>query len=369
MEECSWKMFRGNAMRTGISSSSLSRRPSLRWIIEFGPMVASPIYDNSIIYAATITGRIFATNVYQKQVKWHSNIGSPIVSSPLLHDGLLISATFDSWIKETAFLGKNLVFGLDTNTGDQVWSIEINGDIFSSPCVAKDMIIIGSMNKNLLAIDSSSGNLKWTFDALGEIWSSPSFNGDAIFVGCDDGFLYSLDLDGRLKWKTRLNGKIRSSSPCLSEDNLIFIGTHNGSIYCLDQFDGVIRWNKQLTKPVLSSAALLKDRVFFASSDKKVYCLDCKTGTKAWEFETSDRIWSSPAIAENDMVLFLGSLDSHIYGLDILTGNQTWKFPTMNIIDSSPCIACNMLFVSGRDGILYVFSPEKDVNMSDKVMS
>jgi len=114
---------------------------------------------------------------------------------------------------------------------------------------------------------------------------------------------------------------------------LIFIGTHNGSIYCLNQSDGVIRWDKQLTKPVLSSAAVLKDKVFLGSSDKKVYCFECNTGTKAWEFETSDRIWSSPTIAENDMVLFLGSLDSHIYGLDILTGNQTWKFPTMNIID------------------------------------
>jgi outer membrane protein assembly factor BamB len=114
---------------------------------------------------------------------------------------------------------------------------------------------------------------------------------------------------------------------------------------------------------------VLKDRVILASSDKKVYCFDCNTGTKEWEFETGDRMWSSPAIAENDMVLFFGSLDSHIYGLDILTGNQTWKFPTMNIIDSSPCIACNMLFVSGRDGILYVFSSEKDVNISDKVMS
>jgi outer membrane protein assembly factor BamB len=117
----------------------------------------------------------------------------------------------------------------------------------------------------------------------------------------------------------------------------------------------VIRWNKQLTKPVLSSAAVLKDKVFLGSSDKKVYSFDCDTGSKAWEFETGDRIWSSPAITENDMVLFFGSLDSHIYGLDINSGNQTWKFPTMDIIDSSPCIACNMLFFGGRDGILYVF--------------
>ena len=62
-------MFRGNAKRTGVSSSNLSKRPSLQWIIEFGPMVASPIYDNSIVYAATITGRIFAANVFSETSK------------------------------------------------------------------------------------------------------------------------------------------------------------------------------------------------------------------------------------------------------------------------------------------------------------
>jgi outer membrane protein assembly factor BamB len=310
-------------MRTGLSSSNLPRRPSLSQIIEFGPMVASPIYDNDIIYVATITGRIFAANITQKEVKWHSNITSPIVSSPLFHEGMLISATFDSWIKDTVFLGKNLVFALDTNSGDQLWSLEIDGDVFSSPCVAKDTIIIGATNKNLLAINSISGNPIWTFETLGEIWSSPSFNGDSLFVGSDDGFLYCLNLDGKLNWKTKLNGKIRSSSPCLSEDNLIFIGTQNGSVYCLDQSEGVVRWDKQLTKPVLSSAALLKDKVYFGSSDNKIYCFDCDTGSKVWEFETSDRIWSSPAIAKKDMVLFFGSLDSHItegdYTIDTMT--------------------------------------------------
>jgi hypothetical protein len=38
----------------------------------------------------------------------------------------------------------------------------------------------------------------------------------------------------------------------------------------------------------------------------------------------------------------------------------------MNIIDPFPCIADNMLFVSGRDGILSVFGSEKDGIMRDK---
>lgn len=357
--ESSWKMFRGNVMRTGVSSSKLSRKPYLQWVMELGPLVASPVVDNGILYAATITGRIFAVHTYLGQIKWHWNVGSPIVSSPLLQEDLLISASFDSWIKEAGFVGKNQIFALNVNTGKPVWSFDAKGDIFSSPCSAHDLIIIGSMNQSLLALDIQ-GNFRWRFKTQGQIWSSPSFNGDNVFVGSDDGFLYCLDLDGKLHWRTKLNGKIRSSSPCLSEDKtMVFVGTHNGAMYCLNQFDGKIRWHKHITRPVLSSAALLKDRVYFASSDNKIYCFDCNSGSRIWEFGTNDRIWSSPALSEHDGVLFFGSLDSHIYGVDIRTGIQTWKFPTMNMLDSSPCIASNMLFMGGRDGLLYAFGTQK----------
>jgi outer membrane protein assembly factor BamB len=354
-------MFRGNPMRTGISRSSLARKPSLQWLIDLGPIVGSPVFDNSILYVPTVTGRIFALNVYKRRINYHISIGSPIISSPLLHQDILIAATFDSWINQTIVLGKNLVFALDTRTGNKIWNFEINGDVFSSPCVVGDMIVVGSLDRRIYAIDMK-GNLRWTFETQGEIWSSPSFNGDKIFVGSDDGFLYCLDLDGSLQWKTQLNAKIRSSSPCLSSDGLIFIGTHAGGMYCLHQHDGLIKWNKQISKPILASCAVLKDRVFFASSDKKIYCLYCNNGSRLWEFETGDRIWSSPVIIENNEVMFFGCLDSHIYGLDSSNGNQLWKFPTMNIIDSSPCIASNMLFIGSRDGLLYVFGLQTPVS-------
>ena len=188
-EEHSWKMFRGNAMRTGTSTSGLSRTPSLQWVTELGSMVASPIFDNNVLYAATITGRIFAINGNGGQKKWYSKIGSPIISSPLIQGDLLIAATFDSWLK-VSNLGKNLVIALKTSTGNQEWNFQIDGDIFSSPCIAQDLIIVGSMNKTVSAIDFK-GHLRWVFETQGEIWSSPSFNGQQIFVGSDDGFLYS----------------------------------------------------------------------------------------------------------------------------------------------------------------------------------
>ena len=116
-------MFRGSSMRTGASASNIPRKPSLLWLTEVGPSVSSPIFGDGTIYVSTITGRIFALNPYEKQIKWHLNVGSPLVSSPLLHNSILVAATYDSWIKDASFTGKNFVLGMNIDDGKQIWGI------------------------------------------------------------------------------------------------------------------------------------------------------------------------------------------------------------------------------------------------------
>lgn len=209
-------------------------------------------------------------------------------------------------IKNASFIGKNFALGIDSNDGKQIWSYEIPGDVFSSPCLVSDgmMIIVGSMNKIIYAIQRESGNVVWMFETGGEVWASASYNGNEIFMGSDDGFVYCLDIDGKLLWKTKLNGKIRSSSPCLPfDEDQLFVGTYNGGMFCLNQSTGVIKWNKQISKPVMASPATTKDRVF-AASYKRIYCSQIKDGSSIWDFETGDKIWSSPSPSEKDGYLF-----------------------------------------------------------------
>jgi outer membrane protein assembly factor BamB len=83
-------------MRTGLSASKIPRRPSLLWVTEVGPSISSPILVDGTIYISTITGQIFALNPSKKEIKWHLNVGSPIVSSPLIYNDILVAATYDS---------------------------------------------------------------------------------------------------------------------------------------------------------------------------------------------------------------------------------------------------------------------------------
>jgi outer membrane protein assembly factor BamB len=180
----SWKMFRGSSMRTGVSASEISSKPSLLWVTEIGPAVSSPLFEDMTIYVCTMTGRIFALNSFQKRIKWHLNVGSPLISSPLVHNCILVAATYDSWIKGTSFMGRNFVLGMSIEDGKHIWRYEIPGDVFSSPCLIDDkIIVIGSIKKGIHAIDAYSGNVRWVFEIEGEIWSSASYNGKEIFIG------------------------------------------------------------------------------------------------------------------------------------------------------------------------------------------
>ena len=113
--ENSWPLFRGNEGRTGFFPGRLSRELSLMWVIDLESMISSPIFHDNIIYNSTITGKIFAVNVYKKKIIWQKDTETPFVSSLLLHENLLISCTFNSWIikQESKTLEKNLIYALD----------------------------------------------------------------------------------------------------------------------------------------------------------------------------------------------------------------------------------------------------------------
>ena len=300
--EESWNMFRGNTRRTGSINSKPLIRPLLYWTIKLGPIISSPVYERGFLYVATAPGRIFCLDIFRREIRWHQNFGSSIVLSPLIMDNMIVCATFDSWINADTN-GNNFVYCLDKNDGSFIWRLPMKGDIFSSPCPAGKNIALGSMDNNLYLL-SSVGEIICNFETKGHVRSSPSYHENLLYFGSDDGFIYSIHIDGSLRWKSKLNGKIRSSSPCISYDS-VFVGTYVGGTYCLNNMNGIPKWNKNISKPVLSSPLLVKDKIMFGTSDCTLYCFNL-TGSKIWDFETVGKIWSSPSSSEFDKLMFLG---------------------------------------------------------------
>ncbi len=359
----SWPCFKGSNQRSGTSNSGFLRKPLFRNMIKVGPILSSPVLDNQSVFVGTITGRIYRIDRASLVVKWHVNASNPVVSSPSLYKDHLIVATFSKWVYEHAADGvPSSVSAFNIHDATEKWKYELQNGVFSSICSIEDIHVFGCLDGKIYALNNE-GNLRWQFATGGEVWCSPSSDGHRIFIGSDDCMLYALDLDGKMVWKTNLDGKVRSSSPCLSSDAdndkdlgfpSLYIGTQIGYLYRINKDNGAILWSSDLRSPLLSSPSSIQSYVLIGSSDGHLHCLSAADGSLIWKFKTAGKIWSSPLLTKG-LKVFVGSLDSHIYYLDILTGQLLWKFPTMDMIDSSPCLAGGMLLVGSRDGYLYFF--------------
>lgn len=367
-----WTTFKGDIGRAGTSRSPFLQKPYFRSMLKLGPILSSPVADENSAFISTITGRTYCIGITGSVVSWHANTSAPIVSTPSIYDRFLIVATFSDWIKTaTNKHDPSKIVAFNRRDGAEVWQFELRRGIFSSICSLRDTHVVGCLDGKIYAL-TTEGNLRWHFVTRGEVWCSPSSDGLRIIVGSDDGILYALDMDGSLIWKTQLQGKVRTSSPCLcgqehqerdndnqqghdSDEGSLCIGTQQGILYRIDKRNGAIHWAVDLGSPVLSSPSSFQNRIVVGTTDGYLHCMRSIDGSHIWKFRTSGKIWSSPILTEEGMKIFVGSLDSHIYCLDANSGRLVWKFPTMGWIDSSPSIAHGLLLVGSRDGFLYVF--------------
>ena len=86
----------------------------------------------------------------------------------------------------------------------------------------------------------NSFKLQWSFKTEDAIKSSPVVCYNQIFIGSNDGFLYSLSLDGKLIWKFNAGNSIEA--PPLILDNVIYFGTLQGDFFALEVNTGKLKW-------------------------------------------------------------------------------------------------------------------------------
>ena len=78
---------------------------------------------------------------------------------------------------------------------------------------------------------SSDGTLKWSYLTGEDIDSSPAISLDGtIYVGSYDNYLYALNPDGTLKWRYLTGGAV-TSSPAISLDGTIYVGSWDFYLY------------------------------------------------------------------------------------------------------------------------------------------
>jgi len=250
-----------------------------------GGIFASPAVADNIVFIATMGGGggsggcVCALNASSGEPIWNFTAAGPMKSSPAVSDNMVIVATMGGGAGGGAY-----VYGLDEATGEPVWPIpfETDGPVISSPAVANGRVFVATMGGgggsggSVYALNEFSGTPLWNNTASAPISSSPAidFNRECVIVGSDDGVIYALRVtDGVSDW-TRPIGPINMSSPAISSNGLIYIGSLDNRTYCLNGTTGDVVWICETEGPIVSSPALTDEHVIISSlSTESVYCI------------------------------------------------------------------------------------------------
>lgn len=305
---------------------------------------------------------------------------SPTAGSPSVR----WTYTADDWIDATAALAEDgtvyigtynsTLIALDPETGEANWEFSLGeeeglfGIVQASPAVAADGLIIVPTSAGVLHAIEPNGVQRWSYEFDADCRSSPAISLDGrLFFGADDGQLRCLSVeDGSVLWSFPVDGAGEEAnriygSPALDAEGNVYVGSGNGFLYSVDAL-GQLRWQFETPEAVDTTPAVDEaNNVYFASRNGSIYSVD-PAGELNWSAFLGDVFYSSPLLGANGYLYatyFGGEGQSHVVAF-APGGSEVWQATIESIIDSSLVLTPDgTLLVGAFDGLLYAIEAEE----------
>jgi len=167
--------------------------------------------------------------------------------------------------------------------------------------------------------------------------------------------------DSLLNWKFTKGDRYHATP--LHHGKAVFIGGMDGYFYAIDMHTGVEKWKFNSGQPILSTALVQNDQLFFVSGGK-IFALKLSDGTELWshcsgeqsskaQIDAWDYHHSSPYILDN--VVYYGDDWGNLNGVNVTSGELVFRYTTDNkrAIRSTPVIQDGVLFFGDYAGITH----------------
>ena len=240
-----------------------------------------------------------------------------------------------------------------------------NLDIFH----IEDFLYVATSNGTIKKIDSNNGNKFWEKKFNVNLTSGIAGDDENLFFSTSDGFLWCMNHDGELIWKTLLEGEVNSLP--IIYDSKVVVKLNSYKIIQLNIKDGSVLWKYQAGIPPLtykSEGKLVQSNnvVYLGLPGGKLIAIDSPTGGLVWEsnisrakgatdIERANDITSHPVI--DDDVIYGITTNGDISALNRRNGKTLWTEPISSFYGMA--FDGSNLFVTHDTGSIY--SVNKDV--------
>jgi outer membrane protein assembly factor BamB len=265
-----------------------------KWKFKAGGFKAAPALRDKKVYIGDIDGMFFCLDAASGEKLWSFETKGEIDSS-------------------ANFTGENILFGSGdemlyclSKEGKKLWTFKVpGGPVLASPAVVKDRTFVSGCDSTLHIIDVKNGEELASLELNGQTGATPAVIGDSLYVGTMGNQFLALDWKKPEK-RWAFEAEERPSpfySSAAATDALILVGSRDKYFYALDRKTGKPAWTFKTGGQVDSSPIVSGKRVYFGSLDRNLYVIDLEKGTLVQKIGLDSRVPGSPAAAEGCLVI------------------------------------------------------------------
>ncbi len=247
-----WHMFMNDLQFSG-KSPEQDLKPPLQLLWKFktgGPLSASPVIANGILYIGSADGKMYALDAKKWDIKWVYNAGSSIRFSAVVWGGQVYFNTRN-----------NKFYALDADSGELVWDFKSQGWMDSPPVVFEGIVYTGAYPSRIYMLDAFTGKLK------SERQRKVTING--VEYGCSNGEFRPVFPQHNTKlWRSYTEA---SESFPVSANGYVYIGARDGKIHAINLSNKTETWSYLVDGPVDAAPAIADGVLYTSSTDGYIY--------------------------------------------------------------------------------------------------
>ncbi|MGF1586721.1 MAG: PQQ-binding-like beta-propeller repeat protein [Bacteroidales bacterium] len=240
-----------------------------------------------------------------------------------------------------------------------LWTFEIGDEIKSSPVISNSRIIIGSGDGYVYCLDMQ-GKLLWKFDSGNTIEAPALIHNQKVYIGNLGGSLYSLEIStGNVVWEYTTDNQIMATPNIWSDGKteLLLIGSYDYYLHAVNPKDGSMVWKYELFNYLNAAVAIENDKAIFGGCDGLLHIVDIRTGKPGEAMEIASYVAGSASL-ENGRA-YVGDYDGRFTAADYINGKilWTWEDKERNLpFIASPSIFENKVIIGNRDRFVYCYN-------------
>ena len=204
--------------------------------------IASSLFNNGNVYAPNTDSYLYALDG-SGNLLWRFKTNGPNWSKPIADENYLYLTSMDHFL-----YALNLNYseadlsadkdGVKTLVSEPVWSLDLGTAVVSNPVLEDGILYVGTVDGVVYAVDLEKKSILWKYtveDEMASIWGTPVLTSDAVFFGDEDGNLYAVDKkNGSALWPSPFEAGASLISSGITVDDKAVFAASDGKIFSID---------------------------------------------------------------------------------------------------------------------------------------